>query len=632
MRRTLEFLLNNWLQVGSLLQRPRFADHSAETFASVLDTCERIAREKFEPVNRLIDTQEPHFDGERVHLPQATHDALAAFVQSGMLAAAQDYDIGGMQLPCVMQMAAKTFFSKASVAIGGYAMLTSGNAGLLMVHGTPVQREVFAKNEFAGRWFGTMCLSEPQAGSSLSDVATRAVPDKAPEGAAAGAESWEQDPLGPRYRLRGNKMWISGGEHELTENIIHLVLAKIPGPDGKAVPGVKGISLFIVPKKLVDEYGALTGERNDVALAGLNHKLGYRGTTNTLLNFGEGKFPVRGAPGAVGYLVGQSGEGLRCMFHMMNEARIGVGLGAVMLGYAGYEQSLEYARQRPQGRPLQPRPPAGAVTGAGKDATQPQVPIIEHADVKRMLLAQKAYVEGGLALELYCARLVDELDTGDAATVLPSGLTAAAEAGTLLDVLTPIAKSWPSEWCLEANSLAIQVLGGYGYTRDFAVEQHWRDNRLNMIHEGTHGIQALDLLGRKVVMNGGAGLKLLASRIGATAERAGHVQGLAGHADALASALHKLVAATQSAWATGVPEEALANATPYMQAFGHVVLAWLWLDVVLAVEATPGHALAPGKRAALRYFYAYELPKIDAWLDVVARREALPREMQDAWF
>ncbi len=638
MRATLDFLLHHWLGVSTLLQRPRFADHSVETFNSVLDTCQRIAQEKFAPFNRLSDTQEPHFDGDKVHLPPSTHAAMAAYVGSGMLAAAQDYELGGMQLPCVIEMAANAFFSKASVAMGGYAMLTSGNANLLMAHGTPLQRDVFAKNEFSGRWFGTMCLSEPQAGSSLSDVATRAVPD----GEGSGA-----DPLGPRYRLRGNKMWISAGEHELTENIIHLVLAKIPGPDGKLVAGTRGISLFIVPKHLVNEQAELTGERNDVALAGLNHKLGYRGTTNTLLNFGEGKFPVRGGlgnesgdasgsasgsgtgsgtgrgldghgAGAIGYLVGQPGEGLRCMFHMMNEARIGVGLGAVMLGYAGYEASLDYARQRPQGRPI---------TGNGKDATQPQVPLIQHADIKRMLLAQKSYVEGGLALELYCARLVDELHTGEP--------IAASQAGTLLEVLTPIAKSWPSEWCLEANSLAIQVHGGYGYTRDFPVEQHWRDNRLNMIHEGTHGIQGLDLLGRKVVMNGGAGFQLLASRIGATAERAGQVPGLAQPAQQLTAALQRLGAATQAAWSTGVPEEALANATPYLQAFGHLVLAWLWLDVALAAPADerllddPAHA---GRLAALQYFFAYELPKIDAWLGVVASREAVCRTMHDDWF
>ena len=617
MRQTLDFLLHDWLDVSSLLQRPRFAEHSHNTFASVLDTCERIAAEKYAPFNRVADTQEPQLvagpDGDRVQLPPSTHAALAAYVDSGMLAAAQDFEVGGMQLPCVIEMAANAFFSKGSVAMGGYAMLTSGNASLLMAHGTPLQREVFAKNEFSGRWFGTMCLSEPQAGSSLSDVATRAVPDGA---------DFAADPLGPRYRLRGNKMWISGGEHELTENIVHLVLAKIPGPDGKLVPGTRGISLFIVPKRLVDERGTLTGERNDVALAGLNHKLGYRGTTNTLLNFGEGRFPVRGADaagtGAVGYLVGQPGQGLRCMFHMMNEARIGVGLGAVMLGYAGYESSLDYAKQRMQGR---------SKKSEGKDAAQPPVPIIEHADVKRMLLAQKSYVEGGLALTLYCARLVDEQHSGDAA--------AAAEAALLLEVLTPIAKSWPSEWCLEANSLAIQVLGGYGYTRDFPVEQHWRDNRLNMIHEGTHGIQALDLLGRKVVMDGGAGLQLLAGRISHTIERAGQVQGLAEHANVLAAALQAVGAATKSAWATGVPEEALANATPYLQAFGHLVLGWLWLDVALAAAALASPratGLQAGKLAAMRYFFAYELPKLDAWLGVVRTRQDVCRLMQPEWF
>jgi len=349
LRPTVDFLLYDWLGVQTLGERERFADHSRETFDAVLDTCERIAREKYAPFNRLVDTQEPHFDGEKVILPQATKDAWDAYAASGMLSAAQDAEIGGMQLPYTVEAAGNAFFAMASVSIGA-GMLTVGNANLLMAHGTPLQREVFALNEFAGRFSGTMCLSEPQAGSSLSDVATRAVPD---------GEGFEADPLGPRYRLRGNKMWISAGEHELTENIIHLVLAKIPGPDGKLPPGVKGISLFIVPKKLVDTQGQLTGVRNDVALAGLNHKCGWRGTTNTLLNFGEGKFPVQGSgmgpgldgqgAGAVGYLVGEPGKGLGYMFHMMNEARIGVGMAATMLGMAGYHASLDYAKNRPQG-------------------------------------------------------------------------------------------------------------------------------------------------------------------------------------------------------------------------------------------------------------------------------------------
>jgi butyryl-CoA dehydrogenase len=608
MRPIVDFLLYEWLDVKALTQRERFADHRRDTFDQVLDLSERVAREKCAPFTRLADTQEPRFDGEKVILPQATHNAWRAYAESGLLSAAQDYDIGGMQLPYTVELAANGFFSKASVSLGA-ALLTIGNANLLMVHGTETQKTVFALNEFNGRFSGTMCLSEPQAGSSLSDITSRAQAD---------GDGFENDPLGPRYRLRGNKMWISAGEHELSENIVHLVLAKIPDAQGRLPPGVKGISLFVVPKHLVDLDGKLTGERNDVALAGLNHKCGWRGTTNTLLNFGEGKFNPKGQAGAIAYLVGKPGDGLRCMFHMMNEARIGVGMSAVMLGMAGYEASLAYARTRPQGRPL---------SAGGKDPNQPQVPIIEHADVKRMLLAQKAYCEGGLALELYCARLVDELHTGEQ--------EAADRANLLLEILTPIAKSWPSEWCLEANSLAIQVHGGYGYTRDFPVEQYWRDNRLNMIHEGTHGIQALDLLGRKVIMQEGAALKALEAAMQTTIETASHIEALQDYANGLRGALQDLIGATNDAWATRLPDEALANATPYLQAFGHLVLAWVWLDVGIAAARSRADAPTPlesGLTAALRYFHIYELPKVGAWLNVVRTRESVCRLMPDNWF
>jgi alkylation response protein AidB-like acyl-CoA dehydrogenase len=603
LRSTLDFLLYEWLDVSSLQQRERFSDHSRETFDAVLDTCERIAKEKYAPFNRLVDTEEPRFDGEKVILPQATHDAQKAYAESGMLSASQDYDIGGMQLPYTLEAAANSFFAMASVSMGS-GLLTVGNANLLMAHGSELQRQVFALNEFSGRWSGTMCLSEPQAGSSLSDVMTRATPD---------GEAYASDPLGARYRLKGNKMWISAGDHELTENIVHLVLAKIPDTDGKLIPGVRGISLFIVPKKMVNTQAALTGERNDVALAGLNHKCGWRGTTNTLLNFGEGKFRVKtdntasDGSGAVGYLVGEPGRGLSYMFHMMNEARIGVGMAATMLGMAGYQASLEYAKNRPQGRPV-----AGGSQKVVKDAAQAQVRIIEHADIKRMLLAQKSYSEGALALELYCAKLVDEQHTGSA--------NAADEARLLLEVLTPIAKSWPSEWCLEANSLAIQIHGGYGYTRDFPVEQYWRDNRLNMIHEGTHGIQGMDLLGRKVLMEEGRGVHLLGARMRKTADKAMVFADLAADAKALNTALQKVIAATQMAWSSGQPQEALANAVPYLQAFGHLVLAWIWLDVSASCRGTQTPAQT-GRQAAAKYFYHYELPKIDAWLQVVSNRD-----------
>jgi butyryl-CoA dehydrogenase len=612
MRKTTDFLLYDWLKVEELCARYRFREHSRETFDSILDTCQKIAEEKFAPFNRIVDVEEPKQVGDRVILPQCAYDAARAYVESGMLAAVQDEEYGGLQLPYVVELAANAFFSKAGIGLGGGGMLTVGNVNLIMEFGTPAQKRAFARNEIDGKWFGTMCLSEPQAGSSLSDIVTRAIPD------GAGAEN---DELGPRYRLFGNKMWISNGDHDVAENIVHLVLAKIPGPDGKLVPGTRGISLFIVPKMLVTADGRLAGARNDVALAGLNHKLGYRGIPNTLLNFGEARYAVAGQPGAIGYLIGRPGEGLKCMFHMMNEARIGVGMGAVGLGYAGFAASLDYARERKQGRLPGP---------AGKDPASPQVRIIEHADVKRMLLAQKSYVEGGLALELYCGRLVDELRTSPDA--------ARHDLNLLLELLTPIAKSWPSEWCLEANNLAIQVHGGYGYTRDFPVEQYWRDNRLNMIHEGAHGIHGLDLLGRKVLLEGGLALRLLGQRIEATIRRASEHEPLGLDAVSLATAWSQLQAATRDAWEGGNPESALANATPYLQAFGHVVLAWLWLDIAtVALETTTGDASAShgfyrGKLQAARYFFDYELPKIDAWLAVAAARTDTCLRMHDEWF
>jgi alkylation response protein AidB-like acyl-CoA dehydrogenase len=613
MRQIIDFLVFDWLGIERLTARPRFADHTGDTFREVLDTCERIAKEQFAPFNRQVDVEEPRMEGDRVLLPRGAQVSARAYVDSGMLAASQDHEMGGMQLPCVLEMAGNAFFAKAGVGLGGGSLLTRGNANLITAFGSALQKDVFARNEFSGRWFGTMCLSEPQAGSSLADIMTRAVPD--------GSEH-EREPLGARYRIFGNKMWISNGDHELTENIVHLVLAKIPRPDGSLLPGAKGISLFICPKKLVDTHGALTGERNDVALAGLNHKLGYRGIPNTLLNFGEGRYPARGAAGAIGYRIGEAGRGLEYMFHMMNEARIGIGLGATALGYAGYEASLEYARVRRQGR---------LVTRGGKKPGAPAVRIIEHADVKRMLLAQKAYAEGALALELYCARLVDELRTGN--------LAESNEIRLLLELLTPLAKSWPSEWCLEANSLAIQIHGGYGYTRDFPVEQYWRDNRLNMIHEGTHGIHGLDLLGRKVRMEGGAALPSLRTRVRATMRRAEAAERLRSDAYVLGEHMERLISAAAAAWESGDPEEAVANATPYLQAFGHFAIGWIWLDVAITAQRLLADA-SPGSRRdhlcgllqAERYFFDHELPKINPWLTVVEQRNPACREMREEWF
>ncbi len=575
-RRDLDFLLYEWLDVEQLVARDQFAEHSRETFDGAMDLSQTVAERHFAPHNKLNDSQEPTFDGATVTLNPEVAAALRVFHDTGLMAAGMPAEVGGMQLPATVTTACFAWFQAANIGTAGYPFLTIGNANLLLAHASQDQIDTYVRPMLAGRFYGTMCLSEPQAGSSLADVAVRADPQ--PDGS---------------FRLFGNKMWISGGDHELTENIIHLVLARVPGSS----PGVKGLSLFIVPKVLVAADGSL-GVRNDVTLAGLNHKMGYRGITNTLLNFGEGRYRPGGESGAVGYLIGEQNQGLSYMFHMMNEARVGVGVSAVALGYTGYLHSLDYARTRVQGRPLRDR-----------DPQSPQIPIIDHADVRRMLLAQKAYVEGGMALSLYCAFLLDEEHTaperGDR-----------DDAHLLLDVLTPIAKSWPSQWCLEANSLAIQVHGGYGYTRDYNVEQFYRDNRLNPIHEGTHGIQALDLLGRKVIQNEGRGLQLLLERIGDTAQRASAEPSLLGYADQLREATNRVARTTMRLWGSGDPDLALANATVYLEALGHVVVAWLWLEQMIVAGHQQGTPYE-GKRSAGRYFFTYELPKTTAQWDLL---------------
>ncbi len=605
-RRDVEFLLYEWLDVEALCTRPRFADHSRETFDAALDTSAKLAEQLFAPHNKKNDQNEPRMveedDGIHVRLIPEIKNAVDAFAHAGLVAAQHDYELGGMQLPQVVDKACMAWFQSANIATAGYAFLTVGNANLLLAHGTPQQIDTYAKPMLAGRFMGTMCLSEPQAGSSLSDIKTRAEPDKSGQNDGA-------------YRLTGNKMWISGGEHDLAGNIVHLVLAKIPGADGRLIPGVKGISLFIVPKFLVNADGSL-GERNDVTLAGLNHKMGYRGTVNTLLNFGEGRYQPQGKAGAIGYLVGEPHRGLACMFHMMNEARIGVGLGATMLGYTGYLHALEYARNRPQGRHPQ-----------AKDPASPQIPLVQHTDVRRMLLAQKSYAEGALALNLYCARLVDEEKTG-------ADETARSEATLLLDILTPIAKSWPSQWCLEGNSLAIQVHGGYGYTRDYNVEQFYRDNRLNAIHEGTHGIQALDLLGRKVVMQNGAAFALLRARMEKTLHEADEDGDLTEWVGEVFVLLDHLVEVTQDLHAAGDLNKTLANATVYLEAFGHVVMAWIWIEQALAAARSPSrHSdFCRGKMKACEYFIKWELPKVRPMLNLLESLDTTTLDMKDEWF
>ena len=572
-RRDLAFLLHELHGLGELLQWPQYAEHDAATCDAILDAAFKLAHEAFLPSAAALDAEEPRFDGKRVIQPVACREAIEAYVEGGFLSAPFPSEHGGLQIPSLLASAIGPLFMTANAGPAGYVFLTAAAANLLLTHASAEQVARYVPNMLAGRWFGTMCLSEPQAGSSLADIKTRATPR------ADG-----------RYDIRGSKMWISGGEHELSENIVQLVLAKIDG----APAGVKGISLFIVPKYRLDANGE-PGERNGIRLIGLNHKMGQRGTTNCALAFGDGE-------ACIGELIGEPHKGLSYMFHMMNEARIAVGLGAAGLGYAGYRYALDYAKQRPQGRPA-----------IAKDPNSAQVAIVEHPDVRRMLLQQKAYVEGGLALGLYGARLVDD----KAAHPDPAQR---AEASALLDLLTPIIKAWPSEFCLRANALAIQVLGGYGYTRDYPVERLYRDNRLNPIHEGTNGIQGLDLLGRKVLGDGGKALRLLARRIEHSCAEAAGEPSLAACAAALRQALARVVEVTTTlgaAAAKGQVELAMSHSNAYLEMFGHLVVAWLWLrqatiaTAALASASPDDRRFYEGKRAACAHFYRYELPQIE---------------------
>jgi butyryl-CoA dehydrogenase len=591
-RTDLAFQLFDVLPTASLAALPRFADYDRTAMEEILDTAERIANEHFLPHAAALDLDEPHFEDGKVVMDERVGAALAVYREAGFFGAGFDREWGGAQMPETLRGAVNFIFSMANVATAAYPLLTIGAANLIASFGTDDQQSRFLKPMIEGRFFGTMCLSEPQAGSSLAEIATRAEP--AEDGS---------------YRLTGHKMWISGGDQEISENIIHMVLAKIPGSPA----GVKGISLFIVPKFRVDDDGSI-GVRNGVALAGLNRKMGYRGTTNAALNLGEDT-PCHG------YLVGEPDKGLAYMFQMMNEARIGVGLGAAALGAAGYRASLLYAKERPQGH-----------LPGNWNLESPPVPIIEHADVRRMLLAQKTAVEGALGLLLYAAFLLD-------ATRAAPNAEASHDSRLLLDLLTPIAKSWPSEFCLEANKQAIQVLGGYGYTHDYPVERLYRDNRVNSIHEGTHGIQGIDLLGRKVMQENGAGMKVLAARIMADVTQAHAHPELAAHAEQLAAHLGEAVATTgKLAGTVGMdPRLGLANATLYLDMLGHVVIAWMWLRQAMTA-LRKRHAedanldFLDGKLAACRYFFLYELPKARTQRALLDSLDDTTLAMKPQWF
>ncbi len=582
--RELDFQLFEVLRLESLLALGRFGSHDRGLADAMLQAAIELAADSFAPCASRLDADEPRIESGRVVLPAETGVALRAYAEGGFGAVAFPRPLGGLGLPFLLAQACGAAFAVANVPAFSYAMLTQAAANVISRFGSEDQRRRYLPALLDGRAFGTMCLSEPEAGSSLGDLRCTAEATGTPG----------------QYLIRGRKMWISGGEHELSGNIVHLVLARVRG----APPGVKGISLFIVPRYRPGE-GGQGGDPNGVSLVGLNHKMGWRGHVNTALAFGD-------EGDCLGELVGREHEGLGYMFHMMNEARVGVGLCAAALGYAGYQFSLGYARERRQGRPASQRDPGS-----------PQVPIIGHADVRRMLLAQKAWTEGAFALVLYCARLVDEVASAPEEA-------ARERAMLLLELLTPIAKSWPAEYGLEANKYAIQVAGGAGYTRDLPLERLYRDNRLNHIHEGTLGIQGLDLVGRKLRMQDGRALQLLIGEIHATVRHALAAGGLGAECRALAAAVQAVTGTVREfreVADAGDPEHALGHATPFLDAFGTVVVAWRWLEMAAAATrllrreapSAKTQAYVEGKLRACRSFFRSDLTRARGQLALLRR-------------
>ena len=565
----LNFLLYDWLNIEDFLIDNN-SEIDRETIDAFLDLSHKLARDHFLPHFKKSDQIEPYLENGQVKVLQEIGQALKKYTELGMFSAGFSESLGGMGFPNTVANAAYTILAAANGSTIGYSLLTVANARLISNFGSVEQINEFALPQIQGKWFGTMCLSEPQAGSGLGDIKTKAIFEK-------------RDTLGECYRLKGNKMWISGGDQDISENIVHLVLAKVPNKDGILTEGTAGISLFIVPKYLSD------GTKNDITVAGLNHKMGNRGISNCLLNFGEEE-------GAKGWLLGELGHGLQQMFMMMNEARIGVGFGGAAVAYRGHKLAANYAKERLQGRDASKR-------------DDKIIPIIEHSDVKRMLLASKSYAEGSLALCLYCSKLVDDVNDPNSQK--------------LLSLLTPVAKTFPAEFGLLANDLAIQVHGGYGYTRDFDVEQLYRDNRLNPIHEGTSGIQSLDLLGRKIIGDSGRGLKIFSKQVLRTCDQAMKTS-LKSQASYLVGLIETLESISEIL-INGRNKNTLEHSSAFLTGFGHIVIGWIWLDMAVVALSKKNvdqysQSFLSGKIATSRYFFECELPKAEMLLNFVAKK------------
>ncbi len=582
-RKNIDFLVYEVFDLEALSKYQFFEEHNKETYDLVLDACTDLATQKLQPLLVEMDVAEPSFENGRIIVHPKMKELMPAFGEGGWIAAPLSYEEGGQQMPYMVFNATMFIFGAANYSATAFPFLTAGAANLIRSFGTAAQKAYFLPNMYAGKWQGTMALTEPDAGSSLGDLTTSARPT---------AEGY--------YHIKGQKVFISCGDHDACQNIVHLMLARIEG----APKGTKGISLFVVPRMRDDGQGGL--EFNDVTTGGIFHKMGYKGAPIVHLITGEND-------DCRGYLVGQAHKGLNCMFQMMNEARIAVGFNAASIASAAYYSALHYCRERPQGRKI-----------GAKSAEQSL--IIEHADVKRLLLFQKSVVEGSLSLLMQCSYYADltRVTTGEEK----------AKYEALLDLLTPVAKTYPSEMGCLSTSAAIQCLGGYGYTNEYLPQQFYREARIHPIHEGTSAIHGMDLLGRKIIKDQGKSLQLLVQEINKTLEKAKSEQFLKPYARQLEQYIEQISALIMDLGGLGMQgeyETMMADATLFLDAFGLLIIAWQWLKQA-SVALHKEDDFCRGKVKTCQYFFSYELPKIEGLLKTVQQKSAVTIDMQNNYF
>jgi butyryl-CoA dehydrogenase len=589
--RDVSFLLWDVHAAHLLCELPAFADHSREGFELILGQSRRLAREVLYPAYAPMDAEPPALSGGRVRVHPAMRAIYPRIVELGLINATRPAEVGGQRLPTTIASMAMGYLMAANGAAAGYAFLTTGAAHLVEAFGSEALKETYMTRMYAGEWTGTMALTEPQAGSSLADVKATATP--------AGDGS---------YRLRGSKIFISGGDQDLTENVVNLTLARIDG----APPGIKGVSLFVVPRRRPEGGGLVD---NDVETAGLVHKIGWRGLPSVILSLGE-----RGD--CHGFLVGEPHRGIAYMFQMMNEARLLVGLSGVATASVAYHEAVAYARARPQGRPL-----------GGRDPSLPQVPIIEHADVRRMLLRQKAIVEGGLSLVVTASRWADLATHAEE----PSERRRAA---LLLDLITPVAKSFPAEKGFEANALSVQVHGGYGYSSEYRPEAWMRDQKLNSIHEGTTGIQGMDLLGRKAIAAGGEALRAFVEEVAfavSRARKARVAEPLCAEVEGAMGLVAGLTAELGAKGLGGKVDAMMLHSTDYLELFSILAVGWQWILQAAAAREALARGVTPaafyeGKLCAAQYWIATELGRIPHLASLCRSAEGSYARMKPEWF